>query len=150
MRAHVLEVQYPTLAYLDAGKVSSCGGRSSLTSTEACYDYHIVNNQWTGVHNLSEAREWPSSSLVGGDGDWLISGGAYSLGSATTEVREVGGLGLTTPGPMLPEGMAYGCQVTLNQTHVFFADGHDKWATILDYERGTFHQQVVLRYNNTY
>ena len=122
------------------GKISSCGGEGGY---DKCYDYDIGRDEWTEVASgLSEDRLYPSSSLVGEDDDeWLISGAYGGYGSDTTEVR-VGGI--STPGPRLPDGIYYGCQVSLNDTHVFFADGFDRWATVLDYERGRFQEQVRM------
>ena len=130
-------IGYPTLMCLD-GKISSCGGYSR-GSLDNCYDYDISNEEWRELKDLSEDRLYPSSSLVG-ENEWLISGGSAYGGSATTEIIRQGGV--PTPGTTLPDGMFYGCQVSLNETHVFFADGYDRWAAVLDYERGTFQAQV--------
>ena len=74
--------------------------------------------------------------------DWLVSGGGDPEGSFTTEVRTADD-GVWTPGPNLHDGIYFGCQVALNQTHVFYADGLNLWASILDYETGTFQDQVT-------
>ncbi len=130
------KVIYPTLAYLD-GALQSCGGITGVDGRE-CYSYDVGNNTWTRQTDLSESKDYPSSSLVGEDG-WLIAGGPYPSGSTKTDLR-IGGV--STPGPELPDGIYYGCQVTLNSTHVFIADGFDQWTYILDLEQGVFHEQV--------
>ncbi len=135
---HPTNVDGSTLAYLD-GTISSCGG---YPREMECYDYDVGSNTWTRTTDLSEEREMPSSSLIGDGGeDWLIAGGGdeSDLGSATTEVRRDG---VSTPGPSLPDGLWYACQITLNETHVFFADGHDGYTYILDYEEGRFYEQA--------
>ncbi len=130
-------IQYPTLMYHD-GVISACGG---IPDYNVCYDYDISSRNWTRVNDLSEDRYFPTSSVVGSRQDWLISGGLNNAaGSATTEIRANG---VSTPGPTLNEGVFYSCQLTLNETHVFYTDGYDAlWTSILDYEQGIFHDQV--------
>ncbi len=78
---------------------------------------------------MLQPRYEPRGSSL--DGVWLVSGGADTL---TTDVWD----GLDSSfdaGPDLPSAMIHPCQLTVNSTHVFFADSVDETAYLLDWER---------------
>ncbi len=143
MASYPSSLNSPTLAHVGGDTISACGGGGAAsTSSSQCHDYQALNNTWTRTSDLSEAKGYPSSSLVGDESGWLVSGGSYDSsysGSVNTDLR-VGGL--STPGPQLPDGVLYACQLALNATHVFFADGYDRLTYVLDYEEGRFYDQV--------
>ncbi len=60
--------------------------------------------------DLSEAREYPSSSVLRSD-QWFISGGADTAGVVTTEVRTNRS---SNAGPEVPDGVFAPCQVTIH------------------------------------
>ena len=132
-------IEYPTVAFIN-GFLESCGGLDDGVITSACYLYSFDTNSWSQTTSLSLAREFPASSVIGGE--WLISGGpniGIQLGS--TEVRING---VSTPGPRLHDGVFAACQVTINATHIFLADGHDGFTYILEWETKNWILQVTL------
>ncbi len=100
------------------GLIKSCG---SGVDTDDCYDYNPATNSWITSASLIDARNTPRSSFI--DGIWLISGDDESDTELTTEMWTGTGF---EPGPSLPIEMYVPCQLTINSTHVFFAD---TWST---------------------
>ena len=120
-------------------KLSVCGGHNLETGeTSACYEYNQVTNSWSTVNSLSEPRDRPSSSVIGDE--WFIAGGYYDGATISTEVRLDG---FSSPGPLVPDGIYYGCQVTINETHVFMADSDDLFTYILEWESKIWSTQVL-------
>ncbi len=105
-----------TIGLID-GLIKSCGGDQD---TDYCYDYNPATKSWITSASLINERMRPRSSFI--DGVWLVSG------DSTLDIDDVP---LTTemwtgtgfePGPLLPIPMFVPCQLTINSTHVFFAD----------------------------
>ncbi len=96
------------------GLIKSCG---SSYDTNDCYDYNPATNSWITSASLIKERTKPRSSFI--DGVWLISGSNDPDTDSTTERWTGRGFEL---GPSLPIGMYAPCQLTINSTHVFFAD----------------------------
>ena len=94
--------------------------------------------------DLSQVRRLPSSCLVGGGGEWLIAGGDEPYGSELTELHS--SLDAPIPGPVLPDGVFRGCQLAINSTHVFLADGWDRYTYIMDWRRGEWMPQARTPY----
>ena len=129
-------IEYPTLAYID-GKVVACAGWNESGGTTACHEYDPEENEWTSTAPISVERDDPSSSLVGDDGEWLITGGGWS----SSDVRT--GEGVTLPGPELPFSMSYGCQLTFDDgDQVFLADGSTRETYVLDWNTQEFTEEV--------
>ncbi len=102
--------------------IKSCG---SEFDTDSCYDYNPSTNTWsTGIDMLS-ARQNPRASLI--DNVWLVSGDSYET---TTEFWTGSNFEY---GPDLPTLMFLHCQLTINSTHVFFAEDNNKPAYLLDW-----------------
>ncbi len=137
-----ITIRHVTLGrYPGVNAVSACGGFSNNGGTEvaSCFDYDPRTNSWSQTLDLSEAKQMPSSCLVGSD-RWLVSGGPNAAGSVNTDMRSVDGF--SVPGPTVPDGVYMPCQVAINDTHVFLADQFDQLTYILDTESGEWHQQV--------
>ncbi len=131
-------ITYSAMAYVN-GAVSSCGGFEGSDSSD-CYDYDPSDDSWTAAAPLSEARQRPSSCVMPQSSEWFITGGtSASSGTTSTEIRR-GGVSL--PGPEAPDGLYRPCQLALNDTQVFIADGYDGYAYILDWEAEEWHNQV--------
>ncbi len=99
------------------GTIKSCG--SGFDSVN-CYDYESATNSWITSPSLNIARDSPRSSFI--DGVWLVSGDIDVDTWSTTDMWTGTGFDL---GPQLPIGMFMPCQLTINSTHVFFADMYD-------------------------
>ncbi len=99
------------------GLIKSCGGGYD---TNDCYDYNPATNSWITSASLINERHRPKSSFI--DGIWLVSGDNDPDTELTTEMWTGTGF---EPGPSLPIAMSYHCQLTINSTHVFFADTYD-------------------------
>ncbi len=112
--------------------IKSCGNHYD---TDVCYDYNPVTNSWITSASLINQRYYPKSSFI--DGVWLVSGdGTPSDTSLTTEMWTGTGF---EPGPTLPIPMYIPCQLTINSTHVFFADTVDTGnAFLLDWNEETW------------
>ena len=141
--AFPIDIDDSTLVYVD-GIVSACSGyscSSGCQSEQRCYDYSVDQDSWTRGNDLSEPKGFPSSCVM--NNEWFIAGGTDYSGSVNTDVRING---VSTPGPQLPNDLYYGCQLAVNLTHVFFADGHDKITYILDWDQQEFTSKVNLHY----
>ncbi len=98
------------------GLIKSCG---SSDDTADCYDYNPATNSWITSVSLINERLRPRYSFI--DGIWLVSrdGTGYDDVGSTTKMWTGTGF---EPGPSLPIPMWSPCQLTINSTHVFFAD----------------------------
>ncbi len=105
-----------TVGIID-GWIKSCG---SENGSQDCYDYNPATNSWITSTNLIYRRYDPRSSFI--DGIWLVSGDYYSDDEFRTEMWTGTGF---EQGPSLPIQMYSHCQLTINSTHVFFADTFD-------------------------
>ncbi len=133
-------IWYPTLAMTD-GKLRSCGGRSYEAGAMAgCYEFDFPTDTWTRTLDLAEPRDSPSSSVVRKD-LWFISGTVASTGGVSTEIRSNGN---SVAGPPVPDGVYAPCQVTLNDTHVFLADGYNGYTYILNWDEESWEIQVYF------
>ena len=126
-------IEYPTVAYID-GIIQVCGGRTDAGITSECYAYDFGSNSWSSSLSLTLPRGWPASCLIG-EGEWFITGGDFS----STEVIQNGA---SEPGPRLDNGVYAACQVSINATHVFLADGADGFAYILEWDTRSWTYQV--------
>ncbi len=127
-------IEYASITLM-GDEVWACGGESYELDTvysNRCYAYDPVNNSWRHSGDLSVPRNYPSSSLMGKGDSLLVAGGNLNAGSESTDVFSDG---VFTPGPSLPFPIFFACQVGLNRTHVFLADGYDGNTFILDTEK---------------
>ena len=125
-----------TPSFID-NKLSVCGGANIEEGyTNACYEYDKTTNSWYAANGLSEPRNRPSSSVIGNE--WFIAGGSPT--ALSTEIRENG---VSSPGPTLPDGISWGCQVTINETHVFLTDGEELFTYVLEWESEFWTTQVL-------
>ncbi len=125
-----LDIQFMTVGLVH-GVIKSCGGYPGFNgfTMDECYDYNDYNDEWESSPNMTEDRENPKSSLIK-DGDlWLISGG--SGGGNLTEVWNGEEF---VRGPTMPEYMYGHCQLTINSSHIFFADCEDRLTYLLDWD----------------
>jgi len=139
--SYPVEAEHMVSTYLD-GKVYSCGGGFGDDTITECFllDETLV---WTPIGN-ADRRENAASSLI--DDVWWITGGYYRECTVLTPPEQV----LTiidrsdslifdgkqfSPGPSLPTNMDSHCQVTMNDTHVFFAGFFNRYyATVMNWE----------------
>ncbi len=99
------------------GIIKSCG---SLTDTVECYDFNPITNLWSDSMSLPSARSYPKSSFI--DDVWLVSGDYISGDENFANVTEMWRSNRFEPGPAVPVPMYNHCQLTINSTHIFFAD----------------------------
>ncbi len=129
------------------GLIKSCGGEFD---TDACYDYDPSTDSWTtGVSMLYE-RDTPRASFI--DGVWLISGDGsddddFRYNTETWNGSEFED-GLLLP---LVEPMFNHCQLTVNSTHIFFADGYySHLAYLLDWTEQSWTLLPPMRVERTF
>ncbi len=115
-----IEDAWMTVGIVD-GVIKSC---ASVFDGDDCYDYDPTTGSWTVSTSLLTRRSETRSSFI--DGVWLVSGDSiadyddpYHENSLTTEIWTGTEF---EEGPLLPIGMWNHCQLTVNLTHVFFAD----------------------------
>ncbi len=127
-----VDESYLTVGIID-GLIKSCG---SWSDSDDCYDYNPATNSWTTSASLIYERIYPRSSFI--DGIWLVSGdGTFSDDfPKSTEMWTGTRFEL---GPSLPIEMYLPCQLTINSTHIFFADMYDTGnAFLLDWYEKTW------------
>ncbi len=115
--------------------VTSCG---SGQDKDYCFDYIPVNNSWAETASLINPRDSPKSSFIGGV--WLLSGDGLENDDfpLTTEIWTGNAF---EQGPPLPTKMFSHCQLTVNSTHVFFAEPlADGISFLLDWQTQTWKQ----------
>ncbi len=122
-----IEQQTASLLYRDT--IKSCGGKFN---EQRCFDFASFEGVWSLASDLKDAREFPSSSVVGDD-VFLIAGGYTS--TVSTEFWDGQQF---VRGPSLPEPMYRACQVTLDYNRVFFMEGYSRNGYILDWETRRF------------
>ncbi len=98
------------------GLIKSCGG---YADRDDCYDYNPETNSWITSASLINTRKHPRSSFI--DGIWLVSEDHTASDDVPLTTEMWTGTEFE-PGPSLPIEMNYHCQLTINSTHVFFAD----------------------------
>ncbi len=106
-----------TVGFID-GLIKSCGG---LIETDDCYDYNPATNSWITSASMIHERDKPRSSFI--DDIWLVSGDVLHSDDVPRTTEMWTGTGFES-GPTLPIPMRYHCQLSINSTHVFFADTH--------------------------
>ncbi len=130
-----------TVGIID-GLIKSCGGNHN--DIEDCYDYNPETNSWITSASLINARFRPRSSFI--DGIWLIS--AETTYSQTTEMWTGTGFEL---GPSPPLALYNHCQLTVNSTHVFFADTwFPRGVFLLDWHEQTWTRLPRMTVNSLY
>jgi len=109
-----------------AGKLIGCGGSTLFDSYGECFVYDKDANVWNEVKSLP-GRNYvgTKSSII--DGKWFISGGVSSR--LSTLIFDNGEF---VEGPPLPHPKHGHCQVTLNDTHIFFSGGTSVTTFLLD------------------
>ncbi len=101
------------------GLIKSCG---SELDTKDCYDYNPVTGSWTTSADMLITRDLPKSSFI--DGVWLVSGDHTGSDDHPGSTEMWTGSRFEE-GPALPIEMKNPCQLTINSTHVFFADTYE-------------------------
>ncbi len=142
-----LVANYPTVIEqltvgLVNGVVKACGG----CNTDNCYDYHPLNNRWVSSPALAKKRNFVRSSII--DGIWLVSGDDTVPNGNLTELWAESEF---VSGPDLPQLMYGHCQITVNATHVFFADCETLSTYLLDWDLQEWVQlDSMSTYRNNY
>ncbi len=114
-----------TVGLID-GLIKSCG---SYSDADRCYDYNPATNSWDESTRLINKRDSPRSSFI--DGIWLVSGDESSGSNDVPQTTEMWTGTTFEPGPQLPIEMYSPCQLTINSTHVFFADTYETGSAFL-------------------
>ncbi len=128
-----------TVGLID-GLIKSCG---SDHDTDDCYDYNPATNSWITSASLINERYYPRSSFI--DRIWLVSGDSSGSDNVSLTTEMWTGTGFE-PGPSLPIAMNFHCQLTVNSTHVFFADTHDTGnAYLLNWYKQTWSELPHMR-----
>ncbi len=112
------------------GLIKSCG---STEDTDICYDYDYTTDSWAISPRMVNERFTPRASFI--DGIWLVSGDNDEETSSTTDIWTGDHFEL---GPPLPQQMNQHCQLTVNSTHVFFADNFNSPSYLLNRYEGTW------------
>ncbi len=97
------------------GVLKSCGG--SPSPHDDCYDYHPETNTWVNSSNMIYMRYYHRASFI--ESVWIVSGNNLEFNQNTAE-RWTGSH--FESGPHLPRTMSAHCQLTINSTHIFFAE----------------------------
>ncbi len=109
-----------TAGWIDGSYIKACGGDNTDDDNESdCYDYHPENGVWTPGGRMILPRIDLRSSTI--DGTFLVSGDNNEPSGNTTEVWNGSDFDM---GIKLPEQMYFHCQLTLNETHVFFGGNY--------------------------
>ncbi len=111
---------------LEDGVVKACGG---VSTSRDCYDYDPTSNTWDSSLGMLLRKRGARSSII--DGVWLVSGDYHIPAGIMTEMWTGSEFML---GPTLPERMDGHCQVTINATHVFFANCDEQTTYLLDWK----------------
>ncbi len=98
------------------GIIKSCGAQYG--NARYCHDYHPANDTWIRSTDMLYERDYLRASFIGNI--WLLSGSHNHASSRTKTEKWTGNSFLE--GPIVPRGMDYHCQLTINETYVFFAD----------------------------
>ncbi len=137
-------------SFLKDGKVKSCGGEGGYRGYDLddCFDYDPQADAWNRTPRLPEERVGMKSAHVEGP-QWLLAGGGSFCGEADPSVNATTDLWdgeKFLPGPTLyGECFDHHCQVGLDPTHVFFADGRTGKTWILDWDTQEYIQQDSMR-----
>ncbi len=149
---------YPIVAvsmaatFLADGKVKSCGGEGGeyYDDLSACYDYDPSTNTWSEAPHMPDTRVGLKSSHVEG-AQWFLAGGGNYYGGSDPDIfsnvtSDVWDGEKFVAGPTLfGEYFEHQCQVALDPTHVFFADGNTGHTWILDWETQEYIQYESMR-----
>ncbi len=111
--------------------VKVCGGSKD---SQGCYDYHPESNTWVNSTRLTEKRFRHGASFI--DNQWFISGGK-GPGVELSTTESLVDLAFVR-GPDLPRGMKHHCQLTVDETHVFFATADGQPSYLLDWPNKTW------------
>ncbi len=120
-----IATDYVTAQLVD-GVVKVCGG---LQTELDCYDYNSSSNTWSSSPGPLYEKDYATSSII--DGTWLVTGDDTNPDGTMTEWWTGSQF---TMGPTLPKILNRHCQVSINSTHVFFADCIGKETYLLDWE----------------
>jgi len=123
------EIDFLTATFYD-GKVIACGGYDGTSTINECYTLGPDLIRWNQVTPLlGGPRIRMGSSIV--DHKWLISGGENSRSILKSTLIFDGSQFIEGPEMQFPKTKH--CQVTINATHVFFANGGSA-TFVLDWE----------------
>ncbi len=122
--------------------IKACG---NIDDIDSCYDYDPSTNSWTTSASLLYPRRVPKASFI--DGTWLVSGDDDDPSNGITDMWNGNGF---IQGPSLPEPMAYHCQLTVNSSHVFFANPSDGATFLLNWETQNWSVLPFMSYTRTY
>ena len=103
--------------------VIACGGYKDSN----CFLYNFRFNWWRQTVSMDTQRKG-SVSFMNGDNTWYVMGGRdYStIPNTYLNTTLVYNDGKFEQGQMMPYGAYFACSATVNETHIFFAGGHDE------------------------
>ncbi len=117
------------------GVIKSCGGHPP--PRDVCYDYHPESNTWVNSASMMQRRWFYHTSFI--QDLWLISGGGGGSSSSQAQTTTEKWTGSAfEAGPTLPRSMYAHCQLTLNATHVFFANPRTSQSYLLNWPNQTW------------
>jgi hypothetical protein len=120
------------------GKLMVCGGsewtqgQGEIGPLRNCYSINDANDLWRPEPSMSEARQGAAASVV--ENIWFITGGSDANKEALASTEYFDG-SIFRPGPPMPVPNRYHCQVSVNDTHIFFAGGVTTDTFMLDWSR---------------
>jgi len=116
------------------GVVTVCGGYKTDSSNvdfgalDNCFELESSSAAWKELSPLPAATYFMGSSII--DGKWLISGGLSAAFNTKTAIYDLETKQFNL-GPNLPSMKLGHCQVTINETMVFFSGGFMSQETFL-------------------
>jgi len=118
------------------GNVIACGGDKYGTATSDCFILGPDLSTWENLGSIVPVSHNMASSII--DNKWFISGGRRS--TATLQSTSVWDGSVFEDGPEMPGRKENHCQITVNSTHVFLANGYEYPETyLLDWELETYY-----------
>jgi len=116
-------------------KILACGGFGPRT--ERCFELRAEDlTQWVEIPALPLPDQGMGSSNI--DGKWLISGG-YTANASLTWIFDGEDF---SNGPVMPDGKADHCQVSIDNNYVFVTAGTSEATYLLDWRNQEF---TILR-----
>ncbi len=143
IRDYPIKDNLMTVGFIN-GLVKSCG---SAYDTNECYDYDPATNLWVQSDSMLYPRDSPRSSFI--DSVWLVSGDGTGDEDSPL-ATEIWNYDHFEEGPTLPIETFYLCQLTVNSTHVFFADPETGGTFLLDWFSQTWTELAPMTPNKIY